>query len=311
MVAQRIVTTKEKVEAQKTAPLPPMVKLAQVDTLSATSSEDQLININKNLRLGLPMLNNLPQFGKIKNKPIALVGGGPSLKNHLDDVRKFKTIIACGSVNDYLMSNGIIPTYAANCDPDPVCAKYFTKTDSETIYLFAASSAPELIKAVEGKPLVLWHCHSEEQHPGVLKIQEELGIKDYYGVGGGCTVGLRSICIAMALGYVEMHFFGFDSCMAADDENVHHAYEFATEEENNLIEKIYRIQLGDDEGPSGKTYYVAGYQLAQGENFKNFFCNYSDHFKPVFHGEGLLKDLHHMMLQSDDRFTKAKEQTNV
>lgn len=307
MVAQRIETPKERVEALKSAPLPPMVMLGKVDTLAATGWEEQVANANINLRLGLPFIDKLPEFGKKKghDRPIALVGGGPSLKDHLDELRKFNTIISCGSVHDYLISNGFKPRYATNCDPDPVCANYFTKKDPETIYMFASTSSPKLIEALNGYPVVLWHCHSEDHYPHIQKIQEELKLDSYYGVGGGCTVGLRSISIAMALGYTNIHFFGFDSCMA-DEGNGHHAYEFSTEEENNLIEKIYRIRLGDTSGPLGKLYYVAGYQLAQAENFKAFYCKYSEYFQPTFHGEGLLKETYELLLRVDEEIMQGR-----
>ena len=115
-------------------------RLEQVHTATATEPSEIINNIKANLKRNLPRLHELTEFHKIKghDKKIALVGGGPSLKHYLDDIRQFKTIFACGSCNDYLMSNNVIPTYAGICDPDPLSINYFQKLDTETKYLVAS-----------------------------------------------------------------------------------------------------------------------------------------------------------------------------
>ena len=65
-------------------------------------------------------------------------------------------------------------------------------------------------------------------------------------MGGGCTIGLRSISIAILLGYTNIHFFGFDSCL--DTDGTGHAYSLSTEDEVlGLIGengKIHKVRLG-------------------------------------------------------------------
>jgi hypothetical protein len=76
--------------------------------------------------------------------------------------------------------------------------------------------------------------------------------------------------------------------MGDDSGKLHHAYDWAANETNE--EQIYKIKLGRENGPTEKTYYVAGYQLAQLEQFKYFYCAHRMYFNPVFHGGGAMAD---------------------
>jgi len=273
------------------------VRLKDIETTAAIESKDQLENVLTNLERNIPRLEDMTEYGKPKGaKRIALVGGGPSLKDNLSELSSFRTIISCGSVHDYLISNGIIPTYATNCDPDRLCKNYFKKPDTEVKYLLSSNCHPELFEQLEGHQLSMWHCHSEEQVDTIKKIEFSKN-RSYNGIGGGCTVGLRSISIAISFGYSNIHFFGFDSCMGDAYGAVHHAYNWAADEHNE--EKIYKIKLGKEVGGE-KNYYVAGYQLAQLEQFKHFYCAHRMYFNPVFHGEGAMADYYAMIYKGID-----------
>jgi len=285
-------------------PIPGMYsKVRGVEVTAAMESKDQIENVRINIKRNLPIFEDMPEYNKIKgrNKKIAIVGGGPSLKKHIDELREFRTIISCGSVHDYLISVGVIPTYATNCDPDALCKEYFTKPDSEVKYLISTNSHPDLFEALKGQQLITWHCHSGEQQEELIKLEAERG-KAYNGVGGGCTVGLRSICLALNMGYCNQHLFGFDSCMADAEGKEHHAYGWAKPEiEEGYISQVHKIRLGGTDGPETKEYYVAGYQLAQLENYKHFYCAHRAYFIPTFHGEGAMSAFHALIEQDIDK----------
>lgn len=251
--------------------------LEGVSTTTATSVDEILDNVKKNVKRNLPRLHWLPEFHKVKGygKRIALVGGGPSLKYYLDDLRQFKTVVACGSVNDYLMGNGIIPTYAIICDPDPLSINYFQKLDTETKYLIASGCDGKIFDHLKNQQVIMWHCHSDSYKPDEIE-------PGYQAVGGGCTVGLRAISIAIILGYTNLHFFGFDSCMS--DENASHAYQAED------VGDIYKIKVGTktELDYESKTFNVAGYQLAQAYHFMDFYKIHNQFFTPTFYGDGLL-----------------------
>jgi hypothetical protein len=262
-----------------------------ITTNAATSFTIAIENIRRNIKLGLPRLESLTEFMKVKGRdtPIALVGGGPSVKTQIEEIKKFKTIISCGSANDWCMKNAIHPTYSAICDPDPISINYFQHLNTETKYLLASSVDEKIIKHFSDKQLqlILWHCHSEEYTKCDPPIES-----NYQAIGGGCTVGLRSLSIAIMMGYQNIHFFGFDSCL---EQSNHHVYEFSDTTQEQLGQ-IFNIQIGGPDGPEDiKTYQAEGYQLAQVDNFKQYYKEHGHFFEPTFHGEGLLPDFWKLM----------------
>lgn len=228
-----------------------------------------------------------------------MIGGGPSLKDTLDLAKTFPVTVACGSVHDYLMGEGLVPSYCAVCDPDPIMAEYLKSPSLLTTYLVSSHCHPSVLDALKRCFVALWHCH-----PVGDEYLRELEGSDYQAVEGGCTVGLRALSIAILLGYTDIHFFGFDSCLGFED--AHHAYGFATdgEETGHVFEvKVGRTDLGPDES---RTYRCAGYQLAQVDHFKRFAREHGSLFRPTFHGSGLLPDLWRL-IEAEARLIETKE----
>lgn len=261
----------------------PFVLLGGVNTVAATPSDEAQVNIRANLKRGLPRLHDLPEWKKVKgpDAALAIVGGGPSLKRTLGELRDFEgRMIVCGSAHDFIRQNGFKPRYAAVCDPDPVMANYLRSPCPETTYLVSTHSHHTVFDALKDMPIALWHCAPIDE---AFLNEVDPG---WQAVGGGCTVGLRAISIAMMMGYSNLHFFGFDSCLEDDD---HHAYGFTDESE--ALGEIYKIKLGkNQEGPDedSKEFRCAGYQMAQVSHFKILLEHYGAMFTPTFHGDGLL-----------------------
>jgi hypothetical protein len=255
-------------------------KLEVVNTQAATPSSITKLKILDNLKRNLPTLHGMPEFKQIKSEPIALIGGGPSVSNYIEEIKGFKYTIACGSAHDFCVKNNIIPTYATACDPDPITANYLTKPQIWTKYLIASGCDKKVFDYLKGFSTYIWHCHSDDY----MDMRAQMG-GEYQAVGGGCTVGLRSLSIALMLGYWDIHFYGFDSCMG--DNLEHHAYDFSDETEE--IGQIYTVRFGNEKNSfKEKDYKCAGYQLAQASHFKEFYSQYCNVFKPTFHGDGLL-----------------------
>lgn len=270
------------------------VSLAGVTTNTATPKSVSSGYIEENIKLNIPRIQHLESFMKIKghHNPVVLIGGGPSLKNpkvieELREMAKTCATIACGSSHDWCINNNIVPTYAVALDPDPITGNYMSKYSPSTIYLIASQCHPSLFENLKDRVLYMWHCYSDADREIFQKLEP-----DHIGIGGGCTVGLRSLSIAILLGYTNIHFFGFDSCLGEDDE--HHAYGLSSEKEmEGLIGdngKIHTIRIGPGE-PTEKVYKCMGYQLAQVHHFKEFYQSHAQFFTPTFHGDGLLPDL--------------------
>lgn len=244
-------------------------------TFTAESLDNIYINIEKNKLNSCKKTSELSEFRA--NTPIAIVGGGPSLETQLDQLRKYKYIMACGSVHDYLLKNFIVPNWCIVVDPSPIVIDYI-QTPVKTIkYLLASQCHPEVFEYLKDYKISLWHSAGAKFDNNVFG--NELAI------GGGCTVGTRAIIMAMAFGYYKLHLFGFDSCL--DDNYKHHAYSFQRPKEESLG-KITEVSLGK---PDGRKYKVADYMLAQFMDFKHIIGNEGKHCEFKVFGEGLLKEL--------------------
>lgn len=253
-----------------------------IETATAVAFDDILGNIKSNIKTYghlMPRLHKLPEFHKVKgkDKPIAIIGGGPTIKNYLDDIRQYRTVMAAGSSHDYLRENNINITYAVMCDPDSLVIKYLQKRDTETKYLIASGCDAAVFEHLKDYQRIMWHCHSDAYVPDEIE-------PGYLGVGGGCTVGLRSLNIAILLGYRNIHIYGMDSCMGESS----HAYE--TED----VGKLYNIAAGPNKNTlpiKPKVWKVAGYQLAQAYQFMDFYSKWHMYFTPTIFGDSLLADV--------------------
>lgn len=247
------------------------VKIDGVDIHTATPVESLKANILKNNSRGHSEVQDLNEWRK--GMPIAIVGGGPSLADTLDELRKYKYIMACGSVYDYLVENNIIPTWCVVCDADPVVNKYLTKKDIDTKFLVASQCSEETFEFLHDKFVYIWHASG-------TNMEENTFGGDKILIGGGCTVGTRAMALALGFGYTNLQLFGFDTCV---ENNKHHAYDFQTEEET--VGDIIPVKVEE----TGKEYLVARYMLAQIFDFKQMCETYS--FEINVHGRGILKDL--------------------
>lgn len=214
-------------------------------------------------------INDLPEWRE--GTPIAIVGGGPSLKDNLEALRKYEYIIACGSVHDYLIANKITPNYCAIVDPDPVVNNYLQRRNSFTRYLIASQCSPRTFDFLRSYNCNVWHAGGNDS----LYKEGDLVI------GGGCTIGTRSMVIAMAFGFRDLHLFGMDTCLSEDGR--HHSYDFTDESET--IGKVHEIALN---GPDGRKFKVAEYMFGQIFDFKNILQTCANRVKFTVHGGGVL-----------------------
>ena len=231
----------------------------------------------RNLLQGLPTLEDTHEIGLKRAFPVAIVGGGPSLKYTLDELRAFRgPIMAAGSSHDYLIENGIQPDYCVLLDPDPLMAAYLKRDGGACKYLVASHVAPHVLFALEGKAVYLFGAGGTFD----LKEFDPLPVV----MVGGRTVGTRAMGMALGLGYTRLHLFGMDSCL---DAQAVHAYEIPEDAEfDRLIRESARTVYCN-----GRTFKCASYMLGQATDFQRFMGVWGDKVFVEIHGDGLLAEI--------------------
>lgn len=246
-----------------------LVPIGGVVSDMATPEHIVLENIERNHLRGLPEIHTLAEWRE--HMPLAIVGGGPSLKETIDELRKFDKVVACGSVHDHLVLNGVTPRWTVLCDPDPIVANYLKYPQYGCTYLVASQCHDNVFDALRGLDVVLWHCGGNLEVPSWQNRQ-------MVAIGGGSTVLTRTIVIAMLFGYSNLHFFGCDNCIEAD--GTHHAYA------SESIGAPVPVRL-----ENGREFVMAQYMLAQLFDFKKLLWQYANRLQVTVHGDGALAEL--------------------
>lgn len=284
----------------------PFLPLFSVKTNVATARDVSNEYVRQNLKRGLLKLQDLPGFMQIKgaDNPIVLIGAGPSLNRpevlaELKEMTSKYPSIACGSIHDWCIDHDIIPTYCTAVDPDNIVLRYMRKPHKDTIYLMASQCSTEVFDFLKEYKVYIWHCYSTDMESMLKEIDP-----NYIGIGGGCTVALRSINIGIIMGYSNIHIFGMDTCLGENDK--FHVFNLKGEDEHaGFGKERYTVRLGLD-GPTSKTYRCLGYHLAQMTHFKELYTNHAKYFTPTFHGGGTLAEIMEIFKQDEARHFPVK-----
>ena len=144
--------------------------------------------------LGVPVVKRAAPH----NRKLAIVGSGPSLKEHLQELRDWDGDIwgINGTVN-YLTANGIESTLIS-VDPG-----YVNDTMNAKDALLSAACEPKLFDQFAGRVQRFFiNPHPEAQ----------------FVVIGGCTTATRAPLLGLLIGYVDITFYG---CEGSYEGNSH------------------------------------------------------------------------------------------
>lgn len=162
----------------------------------------------------LPWLEVQPAHGR----SIAIVAGGPSLKDRVHELHYFSgDILALNNAYGFLLDRDITPDMFMLMDARRENVDFLKRTCSTTRHFIAAQCHPDIFDQLEGLDVCLYLTTL----PGVKEL-----VRDYQKAkvqlgGTAGTVGIKSLALAFALGYRDVHLFGYDSSY---DDGRHHAF---------------------------------------------------------------------------------------
>lgn len=183
----------------------------------AVSDSQQKENAAYAVGLGVPLIQKQPPHGR----PLAVVGGGPSIKDYLKCIQRWNgDIWSINATWKWLKEHGVDSTFFS---VDPL------------------EAAAEMAVGVQ-KGIVASGCH-KRMFTAIPELQmfhtDQITAN---GLIGGTTTATRAPTLALMMGYGSVTFFGCESSYG----EVSHAYRSEEEPDQVLVkagEGIYRTSL--------------------------------------------------------------------
>ena len=163
-----------------------------------------------NIRVNSRRPNSWLTSAKAHERIAVLCGSGPSLRDHISDIRKWQddgtTIFALNGAARFLPTYGIIPDYQVLIDARQETANLIGPA---RVHLFASQCHPECFERIP--QAILWHLQVENIDDYLPDEQPE-----HVLIGGAASVGNTALCAVYAMGYRTMHLYGYDSSNRGD-----------------------------------------------------------------------------------------------
>ena len=217
----------------------------------------------------------LPELVSSQSGAVSIVGSGPSLKkNWRRMVRMGQPIIACNAACQFLLERGIVPQYMFCFDADPLMLEFITPHPDIT-YLMSSRCPPETFELLKDCKVVVWHAGGDEN---IEKLLQKHGKFQEPMVSGGTAAVTRSMLLAKAIGWNEIHLWGCDSSYSEGDTHIRKS----TTEEKGL-----RVMVNK------KEFLCSPWMCSQAEDFKVLAPPLRDDYNVdlIVHGEGLIPHL--------------------
>lgn len=244
----------------------------ELDIVGNCTDEFLTNNIKASLTLPHPILD---AGIKAHNNMLCIVGGGPSLAESIEDIRrKQKSGAAIWALNNsfkYLRDNGIEPNAHIMLDAREKNAAFVPENSPATLF-YSASCHPNVFEAAShaGGKIIVWY-------PAIAGITDLLANRKAILIATGNSVGLKAMGLAMVMGFLDVHLYGFDSSYRGDE---NHAYK----QPLNDSERVIDVQV------NGRKFKTAAWMAMQAEEFKQISKDLCENHGMAFtvHGDGLL-----------------------
>ena len=194
-------------------------KLWSLDGMSSAKFAENLNNdrftmldqFSINIKRNLPIFKGLPEH----DRTMIIVGGSPSLQDTYKNITE-GDIYALNGTHDWLIKKGIIPDYHVMLDSRVENFEFVKNPNFDVKYLINAFCHPVVFEILNEHNVTMWLSDMDGVHELVTHLENPLL------VGGGSTVGLKTLYLGYLAGYRKFELHGMDSCYINDK---NHAYE--------------------------------------------------------------------------------------
>lgn len=230
-------------------------------------------------------------FGEHKGVAV-VVGGAPSLKTSLQDIRARRNwgakIISLNNSWRTLMAAGVTPDIHVMLDARQENAEFVRDLPTSVRCFIASQCHPDVFDALANHDVVVWHNGFGTNEP-LKEIlapwwDEGPNQRPCVLVPGGGTVGLRALWLCAFSGYRRIHMYGCDSSFS--DSGQHHAYDQPLNDGDSSMEAVLLINGAE------RRYRCAPWMLRQTVEFQETWADLKKDGVSIWvHGKGLLPDI--------------------
>lgn len=210
------------------------------------------------------------------NVEVMIVGGGPSLKNHIEDIKRLRAegvkLVTLNGAYNWALEQGMKPSATIICDARDHNARFVKPVIDECKYLMCSQVHPSVLEGLPRDRTLLWHTSAEAIHDTLL-AQYPVS----YPIPGGSTVLLRAIPLLRMLGFTKFHLFGCDSCLS--EEEAHHAYAQAENDRQTILPVVVT---------GGRIFQCNAWMISQAHEFIGLIQMLGDELELEVYGDGLL-----------------------
>lgn len=186
---------------------------------------DQLM---ENIRTNVSAGGYVPLFSlEYDKRTFVMVCGGPSLEDHLEEVREKasqpdKYLVVCSNMTGgYLLEQGITPHVHFILDPQNKKKFDVAKAHQYTQYWINAACDPEVFETLKQQDITpyIFLADFDAEGKAIKTVKESLppGVLGMMAIQGGTMAGLRAINLADALGFRSLEYYGFDATVQVKD----------------------------------------------------------------------------------------------
>jgi len=242
--------------------------------------------------LGLPRLTMQPMLPE--GHRAVIVGGGPSIESELENIRLLSfdprnMIFALNWAHTWLLQKGIVPDACVMFEIDVDPCQILEAAHEHVTYYICSHCHPLTFEGLKGSRCVLWHSTPNSDQEKI--VFEKLYSKDI-ALGGGISTFLRTLSIALALGYRNFELFGVDSSFPEGSKSTHvGGYPTIVD----AVADAFPIYARDDKSGVVKKFMTVSYLAHQVEEFKQYCLMNHQLYKMHVHGDTLLAFVHRCM----------------
>ena len=255
------------------------VEALKIETRYCISEEQRLEHVRLAVARGLPSITPFdPESIKTRGEPIAIVCYGPSLRETVDEIRKFRHVMSMSGSHDFLLEHGIRPTWHVECDPRPHKLAFYEKPQREVEYLISSCCHPMLFDRLAGHNVKVWHLYGNELVAELPAVYP----RGQYVLTGGGNVGLRCLVLARFFGFTDLQVFGMDNSFPEAGGGTHAG------PHPNQASRRTRVRCG--EAPNERYYWTTETMVDYAQKFFHEMSKLVD-CHATLHGVGLLQNM--------------------